>query len=83
MPGVSLTVAEQTEALRAVAGDEAVRLIRPEPDESVRRIVDTWPQRFDAERARALGFRAETSFEEIIRVYVEDELGGRVPAMDA
>jgi hypothetical protein len=33
----------------------------------------------DAQRAHALGFRAESSFEEIIRVYVEDELGGRVP----
>ena len=27
-------------------------------------------------RARALGFSAEADFDEIIRVYVEDELGG-------
>ena len=79
MPGVSVTVAEQIEALRSVAGDEVVRLIRSEPDETVSRIVAGWPRRFDAQRAHALGFRAESSFEEIIRVYVEDELGGRVP----
>ncbi len=77
MPGVSVTVAEQIEALRRVAGDEVVRLIRREPDETVSRIVAGWPRRFDARRAHALGFRAESSFEEIIRVYVEDELGGR------
>jgi nucleoside-diphosphate-sugar epimerase len=78
MPGVSVTVAEQIEALRAVAGDEVVALIRREPDETVRRIVVSWPRRFDARRALQLGFRAEESFEQIIRVHVEDELGGRV-----
>jgi nucleoside-diphosphate-sugar epimerase len=79
MPGVSVTVAEQIEALRSVAGEEVVGLIRSEPDETVSRIVAGWPRRFDAKRAHALGFRAESSFEEIIRVYVEDELGGQVP----
>jgi UDP-glucose 4-epimerase len=42
--------------------------------------VQTWPGRFAAERAQALGFRAEASFDEIVHVYVEDELGGRVGA---
>jgi nucleoside-diphosphate-sugar epimerase len=82
MPGVSVTVADQIAALRNLAGDEAVRLIRREPDESVLEIVAGWPREFDARRARALGFRAEATFEEIIGVYVEDELGGTVPAVD-
>jgi nucleoside-diphosphate-sugar epimerase len=79
MPGVSVTVAQQIEALRAVAGDEAVGLIRREPDETVQRIVVSWPRSFDARRARELGFHAEASFEEIVRAHVEDELGGRIP----
>jgi D-erythronate 2-dehydrogenase len=79
MPGVSVTVAGQIEALRNLAGAEAVRLIRHEPDQSVREIVASWPLEFDATRARALGFRAEASYEEIIGVYVEDELGGVLP----
>jgi nucleoside-diphosphate-sugar epimerase len=79
MPGVSVTVAEQIDALRAIAGEEAVRLIRREPDEALLRIVSTWPGRFDASRARKLGFEAEETFEEIVRVHVEDELGGRIP----
>jgi len=80
MPGVSATVAEQIEALRRAGGDDAVRLIRREPDERILRIVQSWPGRFAAKRAQALGFRAEASFDEIVRIYVEDELGGRVGA---
>ena len=82
MPGVSVTVAGQIEALRSVAGDEAVRLIRREPDHSVREIVASWPLEFHTNRARALGFRAEATYEEIIGVYVDDELGGTLPVAD-
>jgi nucleoside-diphosphate-sugar epimerase len=78
MPGLAATVAEQIEALRRVAGDRAVALIRREPDETIMRIVAGWPRKFEAKRAEALGFRAESSFEEIIRVHIEDELGGKV-----
>ena len=76
MPGVSATVADEIEALRRVAGEDAVRRVRHEPDEAIMRIVAGWPRAFEARRARALGFRAEADFDEIVRVYVEDELGG-------
>lgn len=78
MPGLSATVGEQIEALRRFAGDKAVRLIRRETDETIARIVAGWPSRFDAQRAAALGFRAETSFDDIVRAHVEDELGGKI-----
>jgi len=80
MPGVAATVAEQIEALRKVAGDNAVKRIRSEPDPTIARIVAGWPRRFDARRARELGFTAENSFEDIIRIHIEDELGGRFAA---
>jgi len=76
MPGVSATVAEQIEALRKVAGDKAVALIRHEPAPEIMRIVSNWPRGFAADRAIALGFRAESSFDEIIRIHIEDEMGG-------
>ena len=78
MPGLSATVGEQIDALRRVAGDRAVRLIRREPDASIMRIVETWAPALDAFRARRLGFTEESSFDEIIRVHIEDELGGSV-----
>ena len=76
MPGLSATVGEQIEALRRVAGDKAVALIRREPDAMITRMCDGWAPGFEATRALALGFTAESSFDEIIRVHIEDELGG-------
>ena len=78
MPGLSATVGEQIEALRRVAGEKAVKLIRREPDETIIRIVSGWARRVDASRAEALGFTAEKNFDEIIRAHVEDELGGKI-----
>ena len=78
LPGVSCTVGEQIEALRKVAGDKVVARIRREPNETIMRIVAGWPRNFVARRGRELGFRAEDSFEDIIRVHIEDELGGKI-----
>jgi len=74
LPGVSATVAEQIDALRKVAGEKVAQRIRREPDPAIVRIVEGWPRNFDAKRAAALGFRADASFEEIIRIHIEDEL---------
>ena len=78
MPGIAVSVAEQIEALRRVAGDKAVALIKRQPDELVSRIVSGWSEGARAQRARDLGFQAETSFDDIIRAHVEDELDGKV-----
>jgi nucleoside-diphosphate-sugar epimerase len=78
MPGLSVTVGEQIEALRKVAGEKVAARIRREPDPAIIKIVDGWATRLDAKRATSLGFKAETTFEEIIRVHIEDELGGRI-----
>jgi len=76
MPGLSATVGEQIEALRRVAGEKAVSLIRREPDEMIMRMCAGWAPGFEAKRAIELGFTAETSFDQIIKVHIEDELGG-------
>jgi len=79
MPGVCATVGDEIAALRKVAGDQAAKLIRREPDPLIERIVSGWPQNFDASRALALGFRADSSFEEIIRIHLQDELQKSAP----
>lgn len=78
MPGLAATVADEIAALERVAGPRATALIRRQPDETIARIVAGWPQAFEAGRARALGFTADSSFDEIIRIHIEDELGGRL-----
>ena len=79
MPGLSATVGEQLEALRRVAGERAVRLVRHEPDPAVLRIVETWAAAQDATPAQGRGVRAEGGFGFGGRLRLEDELGGVLP----
>ncbi|MBV9674216.1 MAG: SDR family oxidoreductase, partial [Verrucomicrobia bacterium] len=76
MPGLSVTVGEMIESLKRVAGADRAKLIRRESDPAIVRMVEGWPRRFDASRALALGFEAETNFDDIIRAHIEDEHGG-------
>lgn len=78
MPGLAATVGDEIEALRRIAGEQAVKLIRHEPDPVIVGIVAGWPQAFSAKRAERLGFVAESRFDDIIRAYIEDELGGQI-----
>jgi nucleoside-diphosphate-sugar epimerase len=78
MPGISATVAEQIAALGRIAGPKAVKLIRREGDPQIAKIVSGWPRDFEPRRAHELGFRAETSFDDIIKIHIEDELGGQL-----
>jgi D-erythronate 2-dehydrogenase len=78
MPGLSATVGEQIAALKRVAGEKVAARIRREPDPFIMNIVGGWPRDFDPKRARELGFStAEKSFDDIIRIHIEDELGGK------
>lgn len=75
MPGVSATVGEQIEALRKAAGDTAVALIKRVDDPFVSKIVLGWAGRYTPTLASKMGFKAEQNFDEIIKVYQEDEMG--------
>ncbi len=74
MPGVSVTVSEQIEALGRVAGPGAVGLITQSIDPIVADIVAGWPERFDTKRAHELGFVGDLSYDDIIRAYIEDDV---------
>ncbi len=78
MPGIAITVGGQIEALRKVAGEKVVARIRREPDPFVEGIVAGWPRNFETKRAIELGFKADASFEDIIKVHIQDELGGKI-----
>jgi nucleoside-diphosphate-sugar epimerase len=76
MPGLSATVADEIAALRRFGGEAAVRLIRRESDPIIERIISGWPRDFNVRRAQELGFVADTSFDEIVRAHIEDEMDG-------
>ena len=81
MPGLAATIGEQVAALTRVAGPKVAARIRREPDQTIIGIVSGWPRDFAAVRARELGFTtAEATFDDIIRIHIEDELGGKFVA---
>jgi hypothetical protein len=69
-------VAEQIASLRRIAGERVAARIRHASDPLIARIVEGWPQRIEARRARALGFTVESSFDEIVRIHIDEDRGG-------
>lgn len=69
LPGLTATVHDMVEALRAVGGETAAARVRFERDERIARIVAGWPARFDAARALQLGFIRDIDIESIVRDY--------------
>ncbi len=74
LPGISVTVAQQIDALREIAGTSVTDLIRPQRDETIAAMVAGWPRNFDPARAIALGYRADPDFHAIIQTYIDDDL---------
>lgn len=68
LPGFTATVREELEALATVAGPAALKLVKFEDNPTNRRIVSSWPARFDNSYPLSLGF-------------VVDE-GGMVPVVE-
>jgi nucleoside-diphosphate-sugar epimerase len=78
--GISPSMAECVEAMRAMAGEATAALVDWRPDPAIQLIVDEWPWIADGARARDLGFRTDADVAEIIRYFVDEELGGRLAA---
>ena len=67
LPGISVTVGEMVEALRAVGGEAAMAKLDFERDPAIERIVSGWPTRVQSARAERLGFAADKPFIEAVR----------------
>lgn len=74
LPGRTHTIGEMVEAMRRIAGDGAVGLIRWEPDPEIQKIVMGWKGRFNPARALQLGFVSDSSFEDNVRFFLEDDV---------
>jgi len=72
LPSLSTTVGEMAAALERVAGPAATALLDRTHEPTIRRIVKSWPGRFDTPRARALGLGSDESFDAVIREYVRE-----------
>jgi len=83
MPGVWGTVGDEIEALRRVAGDDIVSLIKHQPDPVIEKMLSNWnfPD-ITSSRAKSLGFTSEGTLDEIIQIHIDDELGGKIPGLN-
>ena len=79
LPGITLTLRDMIEAMGRVAGKKAVERVKFVPDLRIQGIVKTWPVRFRTERAAAMGFKADSDFDSVVRDYLATE-GITVPA---
>lgn len=73
LPGLTTSIQEMIHSLGQMTNPEVTKLISHEPDAFLESIVLTWPSNFDTQRALQLGFVRDTSSEEIIRSYIEEE----------
>jgi len=72
--GIRVGVGAMVDALRRVSGDAVASLVKWQIDPVVDRIVATWPANFAPVLGPALGMRADSDFEAIVRQYIDDEL---------
>lgn len=77
LPGISVTVGEMAAALGRVAGKEVASRIRWEPDAQIAKIVSGWPARIETKRAFAMGMKADSGFEALVRAYIAEQPGSR------
>ncbi len=74
VPGMRVSVAAMVDALRRVAGDAVAAHVKWRIDPVIDRIVQTWPQNFAPRLGPALGMKADTNFDDIVRAYIADIL---------
>src|SRR5205823_8213194 len=74
VPGILVSVSEMVETLRRIAGDATAERVKWQLDESVDRIVQTWPARFAPVLGPKLGMRADADFDSIVRAYIADDM---------
>lgn len=78
MPALTVSVGEMIDSLEKIAGKEVTALIKMEKDDFVNTIIGNWQFHFDTKRAEGLGFEGNKTFDEIVQVHIDDELGGAV-----
>jgi D-erythronate 2-dehydrogenase len=72
LPAINMRVGDMLDALEQVAGKKVRTLVRFERDERIAGIVANWPTGASGARAAALGLKADASFADIVRQYIDD-----------
>lgn len=74
LPGFSVTVKQMLSDLSQIKGEEILKHIKFEFDESINNIVASWPARIDNTQALALGFSVDNNFQSVIQQFIEYDM---------
>jgi nucleoside-diphosphate-sugar epimerase len=69
VPGICVTIQDMMNALEAVGGKDKLALLKEQEDPAVKKIVHSWPTRFDNSLAIKLGMKRDGSFEQAVLEY--------------
>lgn len=75
LPGLTTTVGEMVAAMGRVAGANTMKLVEWKEDPAILKLVRTWPGDFVTARAEKMGFIHDASFDDVVKAYMEEELG--------
>lgn len=70
LPAIEVTAASMLEALRVHKGTATSQLVRFERNETIERMVLSWPATIESARARALGIEPDESADAIVSQYL-------------
>ncbi len=71
LPALSVSVSDMLKGLAQAAGNEAVQLVRFDPNEMIQQITDSWPKKIYSKRSEQWGICADVDISEIIQDYVK------------
>lgn len=67
VPGTRMTIQAMMDASEKVGGWDELALLKGQEDPYIKKIVHSWPTRFDNSQAIILGFHRDESFEQAVR----------------
>jgi len=74
LPGITGSVADSLQALSRAGGNSARARVEFEHDPFIQGIVDGWANTFATPRGDAMGFTADADLDEIVSVFLDDDL---------
>ncbi len=77
LPGVTGSVTESLQALSRAGGNSARARVTFEHDPFIQEIVDGWANTFETARGLEMGFKSDMGLDEIVNVFLEDDLPGQ------
>ena len=66
-PGMGVTVQDMMDSLARVGGQDKLALLDEEDDETLKKLLYSWATTFDNTKGLALGFKRDSSFDDIVR----------------